>query len=198
MLQTIRRVRAIPQVPVEQGWDRAEFLRQVCRKAGLPDDAWQQAQLYSFTADVFGEEARGAVPDFMIDLFHKYLEDIGLRVDGVPTYEILETELFKWVADTLIKLFPRRSDFIARYGGEEFALILVDAEQGNLAALGERALEAIRALNIDYLDNSISVTCSIGIAAATQQDSAETLVRRADQALYRAKEAGRDRVVVAD
>lgn len=46
----------LPQVPVEQGWDRAEFLRQVCRKAGLPDDAWRQgAQLYRFTADVFGE-----------------------------------------------------------------------------------------------------------------------------------------------
>jgi AmmeMemoRadiSam system protein A len=49
----------LPQVPVEQGWDRAEFLRQVCRKAGLPDDAWQHAQLYRFTADVFGEETAG-------------------------------------------------------------------------------------------------------------------------------------------
>jgi len=47
----------LPQVPVEQGWDRAEFLRQVCRKAGLPDDAWRQgARLYRFTADVFGEQ----------------------------------------------------------------------------------------------------------------------------------------------
>ncbi len=48
----------LPQVPVEQGWDRQEFLRQVCRKAGLPDSAWQdpQAQLYRFTAQVFWEE----------------------------------------------------------------------------------------------------------------------------------------------
>ncbi len=44
----------LPQVPVEQGWDREEFLRQVCRKAGLPPDAWQNgARLMSFTADVF-------------------------------------------------------------------------------------------------------------------------------------------------
>ncbi len=50
----------LPQVPVEQGWDRDEFLRQVCRKAGLPDDAWRQgAQLYRFTADVFGERSPG-------------------------------------------------------------------------------------------------------------------------------------------
>ncbi len=48
----------LPQVPVEQGWDREEFLRQVCLKAGLPDDAWQdpQARLYRFTAQVFGKE----------------------------------------------------------------------------------------------------------------------------------------------
>jgi diguanylate cyclase (GGDEF)-like protein len=102
------------------------------------------------------------------------------------------------VANTLIKLFPRRSDFIARYGGEEFALILVDAVPHNLATLGERALEAIRALSIDYLDNNINVTCSIGIAAGTQHDSAETILRRADQALYQAKQGGRDRLVLAE
>ena len=102
------------------------------------------------------------------------------------------------VANTLVKLFPRRSDFIARYGGEEFALILVDAEPEYLGTLGERALEAIRALKIDYLDATISVTCSIGIATGTAQDSSESLLRRADQALYRAKEAGRDRLVIAD
>jgi AmmeMemoRadiSam system protein B/AmmeMemoRadiSam system protein A len=47
----------LPQVPTEQNWDRDEFLRQICLKAGLPEDAWQEgAQLYVFTAEVFGEE----------------------------------------------------------------------------------------------------------------------------------------------
>jgi AmmeMemoRadiSam system protein B/AmmeMemoRadiSam system protein A len=45
----------LPQVPVEEGWDRAEYLVQVCRKANLPDDAWQTADLYRFTAQVFEE-----------------------------------------------------------------------------------------------------------------------------------------------
>jgi AmmeMemoRadiSam system protein B/AmmeMemoRadiSam system protein A len=45
----------LPQVPVEEGWDRDEFLVQVCRKANLPDDAWQTADLYRFTAQVFEE-----------------------------------------------------------------------------------------------------------------------------------------------
>lgn len=46
----------LPQVPVEWGWNREEFLTHTCRKAGLPYDAWQQgATLYTFTADVFSE-----------------------------------------------------------------------------------------------------------------------------------------------
>lgn len=47
----------LPQVPVEQGWDRVTFLDQVCVKAGLPPFAWRHgATLHAFTAEVFGEE----------------------------------------------------------------------------------------------------------------------------------------------
>ncbi len=42
----------LPQVASEYGWDRETFLRQLCRKAGLPDDSWKDADLYSFTAEV--------------------------------------------------------------------------------------------------------------------------------------------------
>jgi AmmeMemoRadiSam system protein A len=46
----------LPQVPIEQGWDRETFLDQTCIKAGLPPGAWRQhAQLQAFTAEVFGE-----------------------------------------------------------------------------------------------------------------------------------------------
>ena len=52
-----RRGLLLPQVPSEQGWDRIMFLKQTCRKAGLPEDAWQKgASLEAFTAEVFGEE----------------------------------------------------------------------------------------------------------------------------------------------
>ncbi len=45
----------LPQVPVEYGWDRMTFLRQLAVKAGLPPDEWQGGELYSFTAEVFSE-----------------------------------------------------------------------------------------------------------------------------------------------
>jgi len=51
-----RRGLLLPQVPVEHNWDRATFLEQTCRKAGLPPDAWQKGALIeAFTAEVFGE-----------------------------------------------------------------------------------------------------------------------------------------------
>lgn len=51
-----RRGLLLPQVAAEQGWDRRAFLGQTCRKAGLPADEWEKgAELYSFTAEVFGE-----------------------------------------------------------------------------------------------------------------------------------------------
>lgn len=101
------------------------------------------------------------------------------------------------VARAIVRVFPRRSDFIARYGGEEFAVILVDVEPADLAPLGERILEAIRALSIDYNDHNIRLTCSAGIAVCTPQENAAALLSRADQALYQAKQDGRDRAVLA-
>ncbi|HEX4489170.1 MAG TPA: AmmeMemoRadiSam system protein A [Terriglobales bacterium] len=48
-----RRGLLLPQVPVEHGWNRIQFLEQTCRKAGLPSNAWQEAKLEAFTAEVF-------------------------------------------------------------------------------------------------------------------------------------------------
>lgn len=54
----------LPQVPVEWGWDREEFLRQTCRKAGLPPQAWKEgAKIFRFSAQVFGEEDVKARPE---------------------------------------------------------------------------------------------------------------------------------------
>jgi AMMECR1 domain-containing protein len=46
----------LPQVPVEHGWDRARFVEEACRKAGLPRDAWKYgAAVEAFSAEVFGD-----------------------------------------------------------------------------------------------------------------------------------------------
>lgn len=59
-----RRGLLLPQVPVEQGWDRALFLQHTCMKAGLPADAWRSgAVMEVFSADVFSEGEYGLLPE---------------------------------------------------------------------------------------------------------------------------------------
>ncbi|MBI2315961.1 MAG: diguanylate cyclase, partial [Betaproteobacteria bacterium] len=93
----------------------------------------------------------------------------------------------------------RRSDVAVRYGGEEFMLILPEAAPAALQPTGERIRRAIEAAPLDLGAGagSVGLTLSVGLAAfRAASDSAETLVARADAALYRAKESGRNRVAV--
>lgn len=90
------------------------------------------------------------------------------------------------------------ADLAARYGGEEFAVLLVECDASEASAVAQRMLNAVRALAIEHRssDTAPHVTISIGIAAVvpTAKDSPEQLLRCADEALYRAKDEGRDRM----
>jgi len=93
----------------------------------------------------------------------------------------------------------RKADIAVRYGGEEFMLIFPETAESGLLAVGEKVRKAIAAASIAPGDaaDPLEVTISVGIAAFhAATDSADTLVARADGALYRAKEAGRNRVEV--
>jgi len=126
----------------------------------------------------------------MVDLDHfKQIND----THGHPGGDLV----LQSAVGVLVRVCPRRSDFIARYGGEEFAVILVDVEGDDLVRVGERILDGIRSLRVEYRESSISLTCSIGMATCGAQDSAEDLLRRADEALYQAKNSGRDKAVMA-
>jgi two-component system cell cycle response regulator len=84
-----------------------------------------------------------------------------------------------------------------RLGGEEFAL-LVEGRLGDAIDLAERVREAVSELTIRADGETIVVTCSVGVAEWECGDSIDTLLRRADVALYEAKRSGRNRVVAAD
>ncbi len=82
----------------------------------------------------------------------------------------------------------RLQDLMARFGGEEFALLLPDCDRDAGAAIAERVRSSAPA----------GVTASAGVACRRPGEGAASLVERADQALYAAKDGGRDRLVVAD
>ncbi len=95
---------------------------------------------------------------------------------------------------TRIVTGARNSDIVGRYGGEEFLIIFENASLDVARDLAERI--RIRVLGDPFTENStqLFVTLSLGVAAARPGDEAETLIQRADMALYEAKEAGRNRV----
>ena len=103
-------------------------------------------------------------------------------------------EVLRQLGRCLAVTMPRRTDFIARYGGEEFAVIFERDPLSELRPLMERLMGAIRGMRVEFEDEVIQITISIGIAELRARESHEDWLKRADAALYRAKAAGRDRV----
>ncbi len=99
-------------------------------------------------------------------------------------------QVLKAVADALQRSV-REQDLVARWGGEEF-LVLVRGPLDAAAALAERILDAIRAIA-----EPIAVTATAGVAACDPGGDVDACINAADAALYRGKEGGRDRVVLA-
>ncbi|HBY08006.1 MAG TPA: hypothetical protein DEH22_09570, partial [Chloroflexi bacterium] len=91
----------------------------------------------------------------------------------------------------------RETDILARYGGEEFIILLPQTSFGNSQNLAERLRQIIATQPIVTNDYSISITLSIGISNLLEDDTdIDMLISRADQALYTAKNSGRNQVVV--
>jgi two-component system, cell cycle response regulator len=91
-------------------------------------------------------------------------------------------------------------DSLARYGGEEFIVVLPETPSDGAKVVADKILAVIRHRPfVEDADTGVPLTVSIGVAAFPEDGStADELVRAADLAMYRAKEAGRDRVEVAE
>ena len=94
-----------------------------------------------------------------------------------------------------IKSAVRTTDFLARYGGEEFIVILAGSSGDNARRISEKIREVIEKTKFIYRDEEIPVTISLGVTAAEPSDGdPEALFVRVDDAMYRAKKEGRNRV----
>lgn len=104
------------------------------------------------------------------------------------------------VARTLEGQLQRSTDLVARFGGEEFILILPNTDSNGALKVAENARLAIEALDIKHRQSSVSDRITVSVGSATTQpgerNSIEELIYAADQALYKAKQSGRNQVQV--
>ena len=104
------------------------------------------------------------------------------------------------VASAMAESDKRTGDLVARYGGDEFAIILPSTDSYGAQLVAEKIVKAVECLQISHLSSSINqhITVSAGVTTLIPSEGKSyfDLIKKADQALYRAKENGRNRVAV--
>jgi diguanylate cyclase (GGDEF)-like protein len=96
----------------------------------------------------------------------------------------------------LMQKNTRHEDLVARFGGEEFIILLPFTATKHATDLAERIRTKLE--HADFLENGYRVTASFGVAEYLAGEDIETTIKRSDQALYTAKDTGRNRIVVAE
>ncbi len=170
------------------------------------------------------EQERLSIEDPLTGLYNRRflysggakLLDVASRAEQPCSCLMVDVDHFKAVNDTfghqagdqvlvhvasIIAGSVRKADLAARYGGEEFAVLLTGASARQGAALGERIRNILAASPCRADGREMRVTVSIGVAMARREveygnEALDDLLARADQAMYAAKAAGRDRVLV--
>lgn len=121
-----------------------------------------------------------------IDRF-KAINDAYGHKAGDKVLRVIGQHLARHVRDT---------DFVARYGGEEFVMLLVGTDASEARSVAEKIRQEISQLGFHFHEQPVSITASCGIAAFAGDDSPDAAFDRADKALYRAKEAGRNCCII--
>lgn len=126
-----------------------------------------------------------------IDYFKLYNDTYGHQQGDVAIQK---------VSNILKETFSRSIDTVARYGGEEFVIILPSTSTKDAQKLAQKAKEAIEKLQIQHKNSNVApyITMSFGVSSCINYDiiSMDNLLKKADDALYKSKEDGRNRVSV--
>lgn len=189
-----------------------EYRRQLDEaKAGI---AMQQAELDRLTTDAHIDSLTQAPNRRSFD--KRLGEEFSRfkRHGAVFSVVLIDIDFFKRINDShghvagdrvlravagLIAEQIRESDLLARYGGEEFALILPETACAQAIAVAEKIRKRVRATRLNYNKSAVAVSLSAGVAEVLgSDDTSADLISRADAALYRAKNRGRNRVEYAE
>ena len=190
----------------------AELLALVAERTRQLEDANRELRLLSTTDALTGIANRRSFDDYL-RLFWTQARRSGAAIsvlmidcDDFKGYNdayghLLGDACLKKVAEALGGALSRTGDIVARFGGEEFAVLLLETPLEGCETVGERMRAAVEGLGIASAASAIGrVTVSVGGATAFPGAGfgPDVLIAKADELLYRAKRAGKNRVFIAD
>lgn len=130
----------------------------------------------------------------------RYFNHLTILFIDIDYFKNINDKYGHDIGDETLKTFTqiiseniRKYDIFARWGGEEFILMLPQTDINSAYKLSEKIRKAIQKNKFDKIN---SLTCSIGVSMLHKGDEAETLIKRSDIALYKAKKSGRNRTIM--
>ncbi|MDX1692428.1 MAG: diguanylate cyclase [Ketobacteraceae bacterium] len=127
---------------------------------------------------------------------------LSIAICDIDNFKAINDNLGHLRGDKVLKLVARElsrrvrnEDFVARYGGEEFIIVMPDTDEPSAVAAVEKVRACIEDCPFNFNNERIPVTASFGVTSFYDNDTIESCFERADKALYKAKAAGRNRVV---
>ncbi|KTG16605.1 MULTISPECIES: transporter substrate-binding domain-containing protein [unclassified Guyparkeria] len=178
------------------------YLKQASLKRKL-EAAYQQAERLAVTDKLTGIYNRHRLDQVLEEAIHKaerYDEAFGVIILDVDLFKEINDRFGHRTGDLVLREFVevlrancRQTDILGRWGGEEFLIIAPHAETHALLALAEKLRAAIETTRFSEVERA---TTSIGASLYRVGDTPDTLIKRADDALYDAKRQGRNRVAL--
>jgi len=139
-----------------------------------------------------------------IGLFHRYKTPLTLLVMDVDNFKKINDDYGHECGDRVIKVISdtlsaciRETDTLVRYGGDEFVILLSNTPSTGAHQISEYIRDTLENIELVYEGNKINFTSSFGCASLTKKDNANSLFKRADDALLHAKKCGRNRTCLS-
>jgi len=188
---TIVKIRVKNHIALKLKSDWLEDLSRIDGLTHIPNRRYFDEEYQKKCKDMVREQKTAAILMIDVDYFKRYNDHYGHGKGD---------ECLIKIAGALKSSLKRPSDMVARYGGEEFIVILQNIDHEGAVKVAENLIQAVSDLGIkhEYSTASEHVTISLGMAfkPADEKACTEEILKTADDALYRAKEEGRNRFVV--
>ncbi len=194
--------RAIYRSAIRQSKEEKERLERLVK------ERTHEIELLSKTDSLTGLWNRGYLEEMLEIEFkraRRYRHDVSIAVVDLDHFKQINDTYGHMAGDEVlrqvsghIKSCIRETDFVGRYGGEEIVVILPETDIKTARAIAEKIRETIEAHPVRFEGRSIKVTSSIGVSnLRPEHEDYHEVFSEADEALYEAKESGRNRVVVS-